>query len=184
MDLNLQATHPDRTGGLGILKNGESAFTLIFLAFGALLSASMAVEIMLTDFTLKDATQVALLYILIALFVMTLPLLFFTRSLVVTKRKGRVTYGGLGYRLSRAFDRKWGNIQDQTRGDELLKTADASAVCDYSDVYEVVRDMRYLPISLKGYVTQIVILAIPFLPLIFTEIPVQDVVNRILTALI
>jgi hypothetical protein len=181
--LKLQPTHPDLAGGLGILKNGESAFILIFIAFGAMFSVSLAEEILYTDITLADARPLIFGYIVAVLFIMTLPLMFFTKHLIKAKRWGRVAYGGLGYRLSRAFDKKWANPEDQSNGDELLKTADASAVCDYSDIYDVVRNMRFLPISIKGYALQASMLAIPFIPLVFTEVPIADVITRLMDAM-
>ena len=115
---------------------------------------------------------------------MTLPLAFFTDQLIKAKRWGRVVYGGLGYRLSQAFDEKWADLEDKTSGEELLKAADASVVCDYSDVYEVVREMRYLPIRIKDFIAQAVILAVPFMPLAFIEFPVTEVVRHAMDAVI
>ena len=184
LKLRLQPTHPDLAGGLGILKNGENSFILIFFAFAALLSVSLAEEIMYDDMTLLLAQPIIAIYIAITILIMTLPLVFFTGQLIKAKRWGRVVYGGLGYRLSQAFDKKWGNPEDKTSGEELLKTADASAVCDYSDIYEVVREMRYLPIRVKDLVAQAFVLAVPFIPLVFTEIPVTEVVKRVVDAVI
>lgn len=182
--LKLQPTHPDLAGGLGIIKNGEGAFILIFLAFGVMFSVSLAEEILYTDFTLAKARPFVLIYIISSIIIMTLPLTFFTKQLMMTKRWGRVVYGGLGYKLSSAFDKKWGDPADQTTGNELIKTADSSAVCDYADIYEVVRGMRYLPISLKDYAAQAIVLLIPFLPLVLTEISASEVFSRLLDTLI
>ena len=181
--LKLQPTHPDLAGGLGILKNGENAFMLIFIAFGTMLSVSLAQEILYTDITLADARPLIIGYIVVVLIIMTLPLMFFSTHLIKAKHWGRVAYGGLGYRLSRAFDKKWANPEDQTNGDELLKTADASAVCDYSDIYDAVRNMRFLPLNIKSYAVQALVLAIPFIPLIFTEVPVAAVITRLMDAM-
>ena len=184
LKLRLQPTHPDLSGGLGILKNGEASFILIFFAFGALLSVSLAEEIMYDDMTLLQAQPIIAVYIVIAILIMTLPLVFFTGQLIKAKRWGRVVYGGLGYRLSQAFDKKWGDPEDRASGEKLLKTADASAVCDYSDIYDVVREMRYLPIRVKDLVAQAFVLALPFMPLVFTEIPVRVVVKHVMDAVI
>jgi hypothetical protein len=51
INLNLQPAHPDMAGGLGILKNGESSFILIFVAFGAMLSVSLADQMRYDDMT-------------------------------------------------------------------------------------------------------------------------------------
>lgn len=184
MQLRLQPTHPDLAGGLGILRNGENSFTLIFLAFSALLSVSLAESMMYEDMTLLQAQTISAVYIVTAILFMTLPYAFFSGHLYMAKRWGRVVYGGLGYRLSDAFDQKWGDPEDKTSGEGLLKTADASAVCDYSDVYEVVREMRYMPIRIKDFLSQAFILAVPFLPLVFIKIPVAEVLRRVLDAVV
>jgi hypothetical protein len=184
ISLKLQPTHPDRAGGLGILQNGESAFVLVFFAFSALFSVSLAEEILYSDFTLVEARPVILVYIITLMIIMTLPLTFFSQQLVRAKRWGRVAYGALGYKLSRAFDEKWGDPSDPSTGNGLIKTADASAVCDYADIYEVVREMRYVLVSLRGYIAQAVVLAVPFLPLVFTEISVKEVFNQLLGMLV
>ena len=182
--LNLQPTHPDMSGGLGILKNGESSFILIFFAFSAMLSVSIAEEMMYADITLIQVQAIIAIYIGVAILIMNLPLVFFTGHLWRAKRRGRVVYGGLGYRLSQAFDKKWGDPEDKTSGEELLKTADASAVCDYSDIYEVVREMRFLPTTIKDFAMQAAFLALPFIPLIFIKIPFVDVLKHILSTVI
>jgi hypothetical protein len=182
--LKLQATHPDLAGGLGILKNGEAAFIMIFLAFGIMFSATLAEEILYTDFTLTQSAPFIGVFIISSIIFMSLPLSFFSPQLILTKRRGRVVYGGLGYKLSKAFDKKWGDPEDPTTGSGLIKTADASAVCDYADIYDVVRSMRFLPFGPKYLMTQIIILLIPFLPLVLTEISISEVLSRILDTLI
>jgi len=184
INLNLQPTHPDMAGGLGILKNGESSFILIFVAFGAMLSVSLADQMRYGDMTFTLAQYYIAGYIGASILIMTLPLVFFTGQLIQAKRRGRLVYGDLGYRLSEAFDRKWGDPEDKSSGEELLKTADASAVCDYSDVYDVVREMQYLPIRMKDFAAQAFLLVMPFIPLIFIKIPVTVVIKRIFESLI
>ena len=137
MPLSLQPTHPDLSGGLGILKNGESSFLIIFVAFGAMLSTSLAEEILFGDLTLATSLPIVAIYIALAITIITVPMLFFLWPLYQAKRHGRIVYGSLGYLLSKAFDKKWGDVGDSTRGEELLKTADASSVCDYSGCYSV-----------------------------------------------
>ena len=182
--LKLQPTHPDLAGGLGILKNSESAFILIAVAFGALLSVGLAEDILYTDMTLAQSLPDIVAFIIIAIIIMTLPMLFFTKQLAMTRRWGRVVYGDLGYRLSNAFDNKWGDPSNESNGDKLLKTADSSVVCDYADIYNVVDDMRLMPISLKGYFIQSAVLIMPFIPLILTEHSLRDILKRVFETLI
>jgi hypothetical protein len=182
--LKLQPTHPDEAGGLGILKNGESAFIMIALAFGALLSEALAEDIIYTDMTLMQSLTDIITFIITTIILMTLPMFFFTRQLAMSRRWGLVVYGDLGHRLSNAFDNKWGDTSDESNGDELLKTADSSVVCDYADIYKVVEDMRFIPVRLKGYFLQLTVLIIPFIPLILTEYSLTDILKRVFDTMI
>lgn len=182
--LNLQPTHPDLAGGLGILKNSENAFIIIFFSLGAMLSVSLSADILYTGQKLEQVIPIIIAYIIISVSVLTIPLFFFSHQLAATKRWGSVLYGDLGYRLSRAFHEKWGNIEDETNGDELLKTADSSTVCDYAEIYNAARGMRFIPISLRGLLLQACALTIPFLPLVFTEHSPIEILKTILQSLI
>jgi hypothetical protein len=184
INLNLQPTHPDLSGGLGILKNGENAFILLFFSLGIMLSVSLAEEIIYTDMTFHMSIPIASAYVITSIILMVFPMFFFTRQLIIARVKGRMKYGALGYRLSRSFDEKWADPGDLSNGEELLKTADASAVCDYSDIYDVVRQMRITPVSIRTYITQAIALVVPFLPLVFTEWGFADVFKRVLDTLI
>lgn len=183
MPLSLQPTHPDLSGGLGILKNGESSFLIIFVAFGAMLSTSLAEEILFGDLTLATSLPIVAIYIALAITIITVPMLFFLWPLYQAKRHGRIVYGSLGYLLSKAFDKKWGDVGDSTRGEELLKTADASSVCDYSDIYDAVRNMQYLPINLRDFIFQGVTLCMPFVPLAFTEVRATEILSLLFSTL-
>jgi hypothetical protein len=184
IDLTLEATHPDMSGGLGALKNSQNAFVIIFLAFGTMLSVSLAQEILYTDDTIAMARPVALTYITICLVITTLPLLFFARQIIRAKLMGRIVYGAIGYRLSRAFDEKWANKENLKAGKNLMEGTDSSAVCDYADIYEVVKKMRIIPVGLREYIFQALILAAPFAPLVLLEMPLREVVERLLGTLI
>ena len=182
--LYLQPAHPDMAAGLGILKNSESAFTLIAFAFGSMLSVAVAEDILYTDMTLIESLPVVAVYIGTAIIIMTLPLLFFSKQIARVRLWGRVAYGNLGYQLSRAFDEKWANPSDQNNGDELLKKNDSSAVCDYAEIYSNVRSVQIIPTSLRDYLEQIIVLIIPFLPLVLTEHSITDVLKRIMDTLV
>jgi len=183
IDLRLEPTHPDLAAGLGILKVGEFAFIMLFLAFGSMVSAALAHEILYTEGTLAQMQIVVAGYVVGLLFVMKLPLFFFSTQLIKAKSRGRVDYGALGYRLSQAFDEKWGETTDGDAGRKLLDGADSSTACDYADVYGAVRDMRIAPIGLRDYLTQAIILLLPFLPLVLTETSLTEELNRLIDAL-
>ena len=184
INLALEPTHPDLAGGLGVLKNSQSAFIVLFLAFGCMLSVSLAQEILYSDATMAIARPVAAAFVASCLVINTLPLLFFSKQLILAKRRGRIIYGALGYKLSRAFDEKWGQAEDAKIGKNLLEVADASAVCDYSTVFEIVKNMRFIPVSGREYVIQAIILIAPFAPLVFLEMSFTEVLKRLFDTVI
>lgn len=182
--LDLQPTHPDHAGGLGFLRNSQNAFLVIFFAFATMLSATMAQEMLFTGATVTTGLPVVVSFVIVSLLISTLPLLFFSRHLMRAKRRGRIVYGALGYRLSCAFDKKWASQEDSQVGEKLLETADASAVCDYSTIYDIVKNMHFVPVSIREYLAQAIILTIPFVPLVFIEIPFAEVIKRLVDTLI
>ena len=184
INLELEPTHPDLAGGLGVLKNSQNAFIIIFFTFGTMLSVSLAQDILYTDATITSLEPVILAFVISSLVITTLPLIFFIRQLAIAKLQGRAVYGALGYKLSRAFDEKWGKKMDDKTGKNLLEATDSSSVCDYSDIYDAVRHMHFIPISWKEYLIQAVVLMAPFAPLVFLEMPVTEVIKRLFDTLI
>jgi len=184
IDLALKATHPDLSGGLGILRNSQNAFTIIFIAIGTMLSVSLAQEILYTDATFALVGPVTLIYVISSLVITTLPLLFFARKILIARMLGRLTYGAIGFRLSRAFDDKWANKADPKAGKNLMEGTDSSSVCDYSDIYDVVRNMRVIPVGMREYMFQAISLAAPFAPLVLLELPIGKVTEKLLAILI
>lgn len=182
--LMLEPTHPDLAGGLGVLKYSQGAFIVVFVGFGAMVSVSLAGEIMRTDLTLIQTRPLIVGFIAGCIALTSLPLLFFAPKLVEARRRGRRAYGALGHKLTRAFDERWTDKDEAGLGEDLLQAIDPSAMADYSALYENVKGMRIIPVSLRSYAWQASLLAIPFLPLIFIEIPFSDVMGRVLDSLV
>ena len=182
--LTLEPTHPDLAGGLGTLKNGQNAFYILFFIFGVLLAATLAQEILYAGLTLAEVGPIAVGYVVASLVINSLPLTFFSMQLVRAKYRGRRVYGALAHQLSRAFDEKWTQEEDNDRGGKLLQAMDPSAMADYTALYENIREMRYVPISPRDYVLQAGLLALPFLLLIFTKVPFYEVLQKLFEAVV
>jgi hypothetical protein len=61
---------------------------------------------------------------------------------------------------------------------------DSSTMADYTATYDNVRAMRPIPATLRGVLTVAGILLVPFLPLTLTEFSLQDLLNRLIDALV
>jgi hypothetical protein len=57
-------------------------------------------------------------------------------------------------------------------------------MADYTATYDNVRAMRPIPATLRGVLTVAGILLVPFLPLTLTEFSLQDLLNRLIDALV
>jgi hypothetical protein len=182
--LNLEPTHPDLAGGLGALKFAQGAFTIVFIAFGAMISVSLAQEIIRTDISLTEVTPLIAGFVVACIILSLAPLLFFIVPLIDAKRRGRAAYGALGQKLTRAFDERWTRSDKAGLGEEMLQAVDPSAMADYSGLYENVRNMHVVPVSLRELSVQAVLLAAPFLPLILIDVPLADLIGRLVNSLV
>ncbi len=149
-----------------------------------MISVAIAQEIMHTDLTLSQVRPLIIGFIIAAIALDSLPLAFFTSQLIDARRRGRRAYGALAHKQTRAFDAGWIDKDKESIGEDLMHAVDPSAMADYSAVYENVKSMYVVPASLRHYTLQAAILAVPFLPLILIEVPISDLLGRLLDSLV
>ena len=178
--LNLVPTHPDRAGGLGFLAQVSYAFSPFLLAQGLMLTAVMANRIFFAgahfvQFKLEIVGIVGLMLLLILG-----PFLVFVPQLERTKRQGLREYGRLAQVYVREFDDKW--LRGTSAPSEpLLGTADIQSLADLGNSYEVVKEMRLMPLSFQTVLRLALITLIPVAPLTLTMISLDQLVDRILS---
>lgn len=107
--------------------------------------------------------------------VLFIPLAFFTGTLIQVKHKALVTYGALQNQLSGDFHKHW--IKDEAKG--IVDSMQPSAMADYSAVYDIVSNMRIVPITLKAIIAVAALIVLPFLPLALTETSFWEVLQMI-----
>lgn len=183
LKLNLIPTHPDRAAGLGFLAASCSAFALVVLAHGALLAGLIANSIFfasakLTDFKLEILAGVAILLLMVLG-----PLLVFTPHLMRAKRTGLREYGMLASRYVSEFDLKW--VRGGAPADEpLIGSGDIQSLADLGNSFQVVRDIKPFPFGRDTVIQLIVITLLPGLPLVLTMIPLEELITKLLGAVI
>jgi hypothetical protein len=155
----------------------------LLLAQGTLLSGMIANRIFyegahLTQFKLDIAGAVA-----VALAMVLAPLFVFSQ-LGRAKRVGGREYGRLAQRYVREFDRKW--LRGGAQADEkLIGTSDIQSLADLGNSYEVIKEMKWVPFSLRAVLQLGVTTLVPVLPLTLTTIPPEQLLkptleNRVL----
>ena len=179
IELSLVPTHPDRVGGLGFLSNTVYAFATLAVAHGALLAGQLANRIFfagaaLTEFKAEIAVVVAFL-----LCAILGPLLVFAPQLAQAKRKGLREYGTLAERYVREFDAKW--LRGGAPADEpFVGSADIQSLADLGNSYEVVRTMRFAPITKEAILRLAAAALVPMVPLLLTMMPLEALLKVLL----
>lgn len=176
--LRLLSTHPDLAGGIGVVSIGQNAFCIVFMACAAMMSAVLAREILYDGSTLAESKAVVIGFVILAVLVLLLPLTVFFPVLLRTKRQGMVRYGILAEKLSLTFEERW--IEGKG-GDphKLVDTGETSALSDYAADYDTIRRMRLTPVAPRSAIKLGLVLLIPFVPLVFTDSSLKELIRKL-----
>jgi hypothetical protein len=128
----------------------------------------------LPGFELEILTAVVFLVVIVLA-----PLGFFVLRLEKAQQLARGQYGILASHYVNDFHRKWIDGHGE-RVEPLLGTQDLQSLSDLGNAYGVVNKMRLLPFGKETVIQLTIIVALPFLPLLFTTAPVHDVIQRLI----
>lgn len=178
LHLRLDAGHPDGSGGILFL--GESQFRFVVLAFagGILVSANCMNHVVHLGETIEQQKAVMIGYVVLATGFLVSPLLLLARRLFRVKLKALLAYSGLGHLSASEFGRRW---LRSTPSKSLLDSGDPSAMADYGSVYENVRRMSIFPMTRATLFWFVLVTASPFLPLLLVAMPLEELLNRLVT---
>jgi hypothetical protein len=183
LDLDLMATHPDKSGGLGFLAGSLIAFMPLAAAHGALFAGMIADRILfagakLPQFQLDIMGGAAFL-----LAVFAGPLLVFMPRLAKVKRAGLLEFGGLAQVYVRDFRGKWfwGLAQED---EPLVGSGDIQSLADLGNSFEIAQQMRITPIRLRAAVNFVAAFLAPIVPLALTMMPAEKLVQRLLDLIV
>ena len=82
----------------------------------------------------------------------------------------------------REFDRRWLRSCDRD-GASLLGTGDIQSLADIGNAFTVIREMKPVIFSRAMLVQLTAAMLIPFVPLVFTMIPLEQLLDRIIGAI-
>jgi hypothetical protein len=173
--LRLNALHADRAGGLGFLGHSAMAFSAVLVAQSAYVAMVLGDRIWhqgarLSDFRYEIAAVVVCLSLLVLL-----PMCFFAAQLFEARLGGTIRFGRLASRYTNEFRAKW--LAASGGGGDLLGTPDIQSLADLGVSCEVVQTMRLLPFDTLVVVRLAVTVAAPFLPLMLTVVPLDQILS-------
>jgi hypothetical protein len=176
LNLHLLPAHPDRVGGLGFLGRSTIAFDPLLFAQGALLSGQIASRIFYNGRSLLTFKLTILGFVLFLVVAILAPLFSFIPQLAKARREGFAEYGALASSYVTDFDQKWlrGGVNDE----QLLGTGDIQSLADLGNSFAVVREMRTVPFVRDDVVRLLVVTIVPFVPLLLTIMPLEELVTQ------
>ena len=183
LDLRLVPTHPDRIGGLGFLEDFPMIFGPIIFAMSAVIASRWGHDVLYHQAQV-DSLKIPLAVFVVSMLVMFLaPLGFFSRSLRRLKHHGLLDYGALVGQHGRLVRRRW--IAGEEIADApLLQAAELGPVIDTVAMYEVVAGIRVVPIGKRSLLAIALPALVPMLPVWAIQIPLKEMVMKLLGALI
>lgn len=182
LNLNLNATHPDGKGGLGILSESQTAFSLLAMAGSAQISGFIGRSLLFEGTTLASQHVLIATSIAITVGVFLLPLCVFNKQLFFCRRKGLLTYGALAEHYTGLFDQKW--LSNPLATHDLLGSSDIQSLADLGGGYRVVRQMGLFPLDVRLIATLTTATAAPFVPLACFVYGANEVFLRVMKLLI
>jgi hypothetical protein len=183
LGLSLVPTHADRTGGLAFVEKVPGAFAMVTFAVSAVIASRWAHEIEFHDATLQSYKLVAIAFVVLWTLLALLPLLALAPALIGARARAILAYSALVGAQGRLVHRRW--IQRETVPDEpLLDAPEIGPVADANAMFEAVKRMRSVPIG-KGAVMKVLVpLALPLIVVAALQIPLKELLLKLVKTLI
>lgn len=179
--LHLVATHTDLAAGLGFLSAGQTRFAPIVFAGGAVVASQVGNAITYTGATLAGMKFVLIGYGVFAILLLVAPLLVTTPTLILAKRQALLSYGALVTSHNQSFATKW--IGHASQGDKILGDPDPSSLIDLGSSFQVVQQMKPVPINKSTFIVLALAATLPMIPLVILVTPADKLIQAILKML-
>jgi hypothetical protein len=177
IDLTYAPMHPDRIGGLGFMSRLGYAFAPLLIAQGTLLAGMLANRIFYDGARLTDFKIEIFVFVAIMVAVVIAPLFVFVEPLSRARRAGLRDYSHLAKRHIDEFEAKWLH-GGADAGELLVGNPDVSSLTDMSSSFDVVREMRLVPITRDLVIQLVVVTLLPLAPLLLTMISVEELLGQ------
>ncbi len=184
LDLQLIPGHPDGAGGLATLSSVHERFTPLVAAISVLESAALAEDLSAGAVTMTAVYPFLALLLAMDAALFLGPLLVFTDKLWAGRTRGMSDYMGFAGRYVKEFERKWLESGDPAPGESMLGTPDLQSLADLANSVNIVREMKWVPISSR-LLTQLAMAALlPLAPLLLFKYPLAELAQKLVARLI
>jgi len=181
--LHLNPLHPDHAGGLAFLTLSADAIAPVLIAQTVFLAGVIGNQIWHEGATLPEYKLLIGGFMAFLMLIVLLPLAFFAFQMAAAKRAALREFGLLAARYTGDFRQKWLHAP-QAGGNELLGSADIQSLADLANSYSVVRDMRMLTFDRNLVVRVVILIGLPFVPLLLTMFPFEVLLQQLVKVVI
>lgn len=178
-NLRLVATHPDRCGGLAFIGKYPTTYLLFVFAISTVVSATVLKAVVFSGASLMSFKFALLGLVLFLVVAFVLPLLVFTPVLRELKKQGLSRYGVLVSRHHLAFEEKWlGAAQGGGAPEDPLGSPDISSLADLSASYDLVQNIRLIPVTKQSIVPLVLVAFLPVAAVAATQAPIKAILDE------
>jgi hypothetical protein len=183
LDLQLVASHPDRTGGLGFLEGLGSASAPFAMGLSVVIAGRWGHDVLYHGAHVGTYKPLMITFVAAMMILFAGPLLLFSGSLRAMKRRSLLEYGGLVGSQGRLVHQKW--LKGEDPGDDpILSAPELGPVADVNSLYESVAQMKIAPIGMRLVLPVAAASIAPMLPVLAVEIPIKEMLSKIAGALL
>jgi hypothetical protein len=179
LNLNIYTVHPDLSGGLGFLGYSIRYFTPVAFAISAAVAGRMIDAILIGGSHVSDLKISFLIYFVIITLLFAAPLLSFISKLINARDKAIFENNDFANGLFRELQKKTSKDFDKVSAEDLT-IPDYSATADFSSVINNTLKMRFVPFGLKDFIALWVMTALPFIFVVLVEVPLFELVKKVL----
>ena len=181
LDLQLVPSHPDHVGGLGFIRLHSLAFSMVVFAISSVVCVAVAHQMLAHDATFAQY-QVLLIFLTALLAVLfMLPLSAFQGVIRRTSVRAQFDYGTLSGRHVRALHARW--VQGRSVEDDILSAPEIGPAADVATLYSMGTSMRMVPVGKFQIGALVVPALLPVLLVASVEVPITDILIRIIKTL-
>jgi hypothetical protein len=182
IQLDLVATHTDLAAGLGFLTMGQNRLCSIVFAGGAVIASQVGNAIAYDGATLDGMKFILIGYGILAVLLFVAPLLVMTPTLMKAKVQALLSYGALVSTHNQSFAAKWTN-EYAPPGGEILGNPDPSSLIDLGSSFQVVQQMRIVPVNRSTLIILSTAAILPMIPLVVLVTPADKLIGALLKML-
>ena len=156
----------------------QKYFCFIFVAISVVISGELIAKLINDPDSFESIRRDGIAYILIWLVVVLLPPVFFVRKLINTKEEGLLKLSKLGNSISKKFEEEWVNDQpvENKTADAKVSTSDLQ---DYDTIYVSLEELRFVPFTFRDIISMIILLFIPYLPILFIHFSIVELLQKL-----